>query len=488
MRKILKFRYLDWARLLMIFIISIILVGITNIIGLLILGLNLKQIHTLDIIIEIIVLSGIITVLHYFLCMDDTIFKKFGFLLPNDITYYIFIFNKIDRKLKNEVSLEITCNEKEKLESEKFKHILSCPKFEENLKYSIDKILGYESKCLFLLLHTKDARKERKIYFNLSELNKKNLKTWWWSPDPIDKDWSFVEKIFLLISKNTIVILAISMILTLLLSIVLLFNPPINLIVDPPLIKENMTEGQEKLIVISIKNIGCDLSDLTLASSDNILMAKFKGRSNSSIESLPSGATKYANVTINYMPEGKYAGFININASREIKTIKSSQKTEIRTIYEIPFSIQIYKNPFNIQVKVNNLGMYKYYDNDSLPKVIDMAMKSGATLGELFISTTYIPKNSLTEIAEDLGNMKLNINFNKNISNAVSNQNVQVSSENNTSNVYLVTIKQSSGNTSEDIVIVKSLKSDQSNIYLPKFRGNFTSNQTHPNLSSHPVS
>jgi hypothetical protein len=350
-RRILKFPILELKRFATIFLISTVLSGFALILGFLILGFNINQIYIFDVIIDALKIAIIISVFHFFLCLDSTFFRKFGILLPNDITYYIFVFNKSSKKLESD-DYKIMENKLIIKTPETSKHILSYPEFEEGcLHCDMGEFSAWETKHFFLLLHTVNKRKDRKIDFNKDMLNK-NLQLHWWSPDHISNEWSHLERFFLLISRNFVVILCISMILILLFGIVLLFNPPINLIVDPMLIKANLTEGEEKLIEISIKNIGCDLRNITIEPSDSKLKLDDNWKSDRGIY-LSSGDSEGAKITIKNMSEGECSGILTIKANgvRDLKRIESINKTELKSIYEIPF---------NLQIKTNNSSRFQY--------------------------------------------------------------------------------------------------------------------------------
>jgi hypothetical protein len=164
-----------------------------------------------------------------------------------------------------------------------------------------------------------------------------------------------LEYIYLLLSKNVILLLARSLIMTLIFLVVLFQNPPLMIAVNPCQIQENLTYGQDHFIYISTKNIGCDLFNPrseTISFNKSLINASF-------VESDPiilCNETRFVRLHISdKCPEGEYRGSIIIAAKAnrrwidaipdwiQNKTLISSDlgETYLRELAEVPYIIRI---------------------------------------------------------------------------------------------------------------------------------------------------
>jgi hypothetical protein len=351
------------------FIITFLFICILYILGLLILGFDLLQQIVPDSLQKIasnsLLLALIIVSVHLLLCLhDEAFFRKYTFLLPEDITYYIFLRNKSGVVLTDKTLVIGT--------PANSKHILSDPKLEEGcLSYRIDKLKKGETKVIFLLLHTnkidliknwghdgnswererKRSEENRKIERKLEIPYKKfnmELDMWWSSPDNIFADASILRNAYLLLTKNVILLLFRFLISILLFFCVLALNPPPIIDVDSQQIYDNLTTNQEDTIIISINNLGCDLHNLAAKNSEkeNASPIAIEKRWTSNSINLDSNFPESIRLNIKSSDAGVYSGFISItaNGSRRFTMIKSLNETAKKTLSIIPYHIQIKEN------------------------------------------------------------------------------------------------------------------------------------------------
>lgn len=290
----------------------------------------------------IVPIAAIIAFLHLLFCLfSDEFFRKFAFLMPGDYYYYIFIKNN-SRLQKN---ISVTIKNANLVFPFPNKDTCTSP-----LQFTIDNSYVKEAKRILLWLQ-KNGPDDSSVtidgdryyleiivrQFN-NTCNKMGL-----------------EYIYLLLSKNVILLLARSLIMTLIFLVVLFQNPPLMIDVNPCQIQENLTYGQDHFIYISTKNIGCDLFNPrseTISFNKSLINASF-------VESDPiilCNETRFVRLHISdKCPEGEYRGSIIIAAKAnrrwidaipdwiQNKTLISSDlgETYLRELAEVPYIIRI---------------------------------------------------------------------------------------------------------------------------------------------------
>lgn len=333
-----------------------------------------------------ILFAALISSLHYIFCKSDTFFWKFAFLLPRDIIYYIIARNngysdiveeeiiielpngstiirsKPDEENDKDSSLDNLAKISEKTR-EALKTILN--KFgciyrdcilDELIKsetsnknapnislfnYKIKNLSRGESEDIILWLHTKGDRilkansNDKSLNISISHCD--------WNCSSFD----YLESVYLLLSKNVILLLARSLLLLLIFFLILLQNPPLLLVADPPQIQENLTEGEGHFVIISAKNIGCDLLNASLSNMSSSKEINVSWIYNTSSK-FTCGDIRFINISIDRKcPPGEYMGSIMIDAkAKRNMSLPFNHsyiigQTSAKKLVEVPFSFKI---------------------------------------------------------------------------------------------------------------------------------------------------
>jgi len=294
-------------------------------------------------------IAFLLAIIHsIYCCYDDVFFRKFGFLLPEDITYYVFAHN--NRLIELEEKIDIRTPKKSEIISDEGKFDQTKCLCYNILSNKDKKFFPGETKCFAPMLHIYSESNGR-INRKIDPTNKcvdSDLKMTWNSLDNIDSNIRWLGKIKLLISKNVILLLFRSIMLLFLLFLMLSANPPLQIIVDPQSINENITIGTDRTVVLSIQNIGCELSSITakiLAASDSRLhIDGDKWNSESQVVDLSEGEVEFVKLKINGTDPGVDRGFVLI---REY----AFRRTSIASLDKIPIVRDLYI-PFKITVQM----------------------------------------------------------------------------------------------------------------------------------------
>jgi hypothetical protein len=204
-----------------------------------------------------------------------------------------------------------------------------------------------ELESVVFLLHTEI---ERSIDVKERNYEQENLDISYsycdWTCGKLDE----LSKIYLLISKNVILILVRLLLLILLFLYVIWLNPPLMMVTDLHQIQENWAEGESYPLEISAKNIGCDLLDANLIvyNSSKYIDARWSSDKNPLV-SIASGDAKFIYLSTNYkIPPGKYTGFIIIEARAKriirfpiINHTFDIGLTPFKKLVEVPFFIKV---------------------------------------------------------------------------------------------------------------------------------------------------
>lgn len=316
--------------------------------GLLILGFTPIKILSgwQGLIFNCIILASSLSVIHHICCRNNKFFRKFGFLLPGDVTYYIFVHNK--RLIQLSKSIDIKASRESECISDKDNMIQSECSCYKILSYNNMKFAREETKCFTPMLHVKAKKNERinrKIIPPKNRL-KNDLEITWYSPDNVDFHIGNLERFNLLFSKNVILILYRAMMIIFLILILFYFNFPLQMIVEPQSISENTTEGTDQIAVLSIKNIGCELRNMTVrSSSEEILSVDDNKWKSGQGTLLPKDGVESVRLKIIGSTPGDYRGFIIINGSGFRRTlIDSLDQIPIKKEVYVPFKVHTTKS------------------------------------------------------------------------------------------------------------------------------------------------
>lgn len=400
-------------RIFLDFIFTLIQAVMLSVLFLAILDLD----FSFQIIIGLVILAMVISSIHGLLCISDKFFWKFAFLLPGDIYYYIlakseskpvpqgrkilvtlpadsdFILSKPvpDKGEENKTEVKNSDNWlKARFHGIFLKlskillvlsnwfaryrnvsgHMITENKDKKNELKISDKGLTYktnaleidESMSIVLWLHTKNDRKiDAKDDGNTE--GGKSAEDGKLSISCSHCEWEsgkfgLLSMIYLLLSKNLILLLGRSLIMTFLFLFILFHNPPLMIVAEPMQIQENWTEGEDHHKVISAKNIGCDLLHADLlcmnSSQEQFINAKWSSDENP-IESFKSGEIKFIKLNIDNMsPPGEYSGSIVISAEAQRIIVLDHYilpsinitigQTNTKKLVEVPFFIRITPN------------------------------------------------------------------------------------------------------------------------------------------------
>ncbi|MFZ2471106.1 MAG: hypothetical protein WAW52_04100 [Methanothrix sp.] len=264
--------------------------------------LILDLVITIEVIKDLFPLIGwlvmAIVFLHLIFCLSNDFFWKFGFLLPDELYYYIFVKNKSD--LSKYLIINLDASEL----------ILSRPNWDHKnkLKIEIDKSCTNEAQRIVLWLRKigdNILTIENRDCFEIIESQGSNCG---WKDAP--------HSIYFVIYNNIILLLVRSLLLLSLFTLILLQNPPIMIAVDPTQIQENLSQGEERIITISTENIGCNLYDVKLDTrffNESLVNAAWM-RSNLNVSgSFPSNNVDFVRLKVDEnSPAGEYRGSIKI--------------------------------------------------------------------------------------------------------------------------------------------------------------------------------
>jgi len=336
----------------------------------------------------VLLLSILISIFHWSLCKCDIYLWKFAFLLPRDIIYYIIARNNGDSDIiDEEITIELPeesaiirskpneepdpdsslenlekifkktleglkdvlknlwCKHSdyiidELIKSETSNKIAPDIKF---FKYNIKHLSRGESEEIILWLHTKGDRILK------ANSNDKSLNISISHGDWNCSSFDYLGSIYLLLSKNVILLLARSLLLLLISFLILLQNPPLLLVADPSQIQEKLIEGEGHFVIISAKNIGCDLLNASLSnmSSSKEINASWIYKTSSKFA---YGDIRFINISIDReCPPGEYVGSIIIDAkanriisiSFPFNHICTIGQTSAEKLVEVPFFFKI---------------------------------------------------------------------------------------------------------------------------------------------------
>lgn len=305
-----------------------------------------------QIILVVISIVIIITIIHSYLCKSDIYRWKFAFLLPNDFFYYITIKNRSNLTIDyEEIKIILPRNSTfffmKPIEIVKSRRDLERASHFHPITCKIKKLANYESKDIVLWLYI-DCVKALKIKHNTAKLDVSYGHCEWDCGKP-----DIIGSIYLLLSKNVILLLARSTLLAFLILYILLQNPPLNIVTEPMQIQENWTEGENHSVDISAKNIGCNLLQANLSfpnsGEEQFIDAKWSSGENPMMQFV-SGAVKFIKLRVqNSCPPGEYRGFIIIraNATRNIgfPFYHNIGNTSTMKLTEVPVFIRITPSP-----------------------------------------------------------------------------------------------------------------------------------------------
>jgi hypothetical protein len=285
----------------------------------------------------------------------------------------------LSKRLPKKKSLSLTLNEKEtevilKIDGIETDKLMA--KKENNEIKIYDKYLTYitntleigESISIVLWLHTKDDRKitaKDDGNIDTKETNTeegKSAEDGKLSISCSHCEWEYgkfglLSKIYLLLSKNLILLLGRSLIMTFLFLLILWHNPPLMIVAEPMQIQENWTKGEDHYSVISAKNIGCDLLEVYLfdnSSNEQFINANWSPMVENPIEIFKYDDITFINLSIdNTSPPGEYKGSISISAEAQriifpdtlpLINTSISGRTDTKKLVEVPFFIRITPN------------------------------------------------------------------------------------------------------------------------------------------------
>ena len=270
-----------------------------------------------------------ISIGHHLLCISNNFFWKFAFLLPNDVYYYIFAKKKQNLYDNLEIELDKSIN-----------FILSNPLpfqpgashgdeiFQKNIKiraYQIvlkilksmpgSKLLKYEiedsdSIDIILLLQKKDKTKLKIV----------NGENYYISQGQYGNQCNEfgLYFLYLLFSKNVILLLMRSILLIFIFMAILWQNPPLMVVADPLQIQENWTQDEISDIIISAKNIGCNLINVSLETEsfdEKLINSYWISKPKEKNETFLSNDVHFIRLMVNgKCPPGEYRGSIKITA------------------------------------------------------------------------------------------------------------------------------------------------------------------------------
>lgn len=193
-----------------------------------------------------------------------------------------------------------------------------------------------ESKSIVLLLRGEGNKFLEILNKNQFDLNESQY----------GKTCSGLNNPYLLFSKNVILLLTRSLLLTVLFMFILMQNPPLMIAIEPSQVQENYTEGDGHFVVISVKNIGCDLLNPILwnMSSSKRINASWNNISSN----FAHGDIRFINISIDReCPPGEYVGSILIEAkanrsiSYPINHTYIIGQTSAKKLAEVPFIFRI---------------------------------------------------------------------------------------------------------------------------------------------------
>jgi hypothetical protein len=335
---------------------------------------------------SVLYITIIISIAHYFLCWSNIYSWKFAFLLPGDTSYYIIVSNKGHSCIQDE-EIAVKLPEGSVLIRSKPDHKWCESSFENGSKYREDferilkdskcfhagiladrlashvsdtskwslwinktgKLSSGESESYVLWLHTKKNRTLIPI-----DIKNKSLDLTISHCDWANGDMGRLGALYLLLSKNVILLLIRSLVLAFLFLCILWQNPPLNIVTDPLQIKENCTAGDGGFVTISVKNAGCNLSQADLSfpnsSKGQLINAKWNSNGSNIIKQFNSNSIEFINLTIeNKCPPGEYMGSIIISADARRNIVfpfdLTIGNTSTMKLVEVPVFIRITPRP-----------------------------------------------------------------------------------------------------------------------------------------------
>jgi len=346
-----------WARLFWDFIITFFQVALLYVLFLIVLDLDFEYLDWWDLVPFFLALAAVICIVHSLLCLNNWFFWKFAFLLPDEIYYYIlaenkcvsdqdiritlnarnkFILSRPERKNgdapnKNSIYFNILifyyygarkaagrmCDfankyagilDKKEIEiKEKETKEKSISHSEDKLTFNIKKSSNREAERIILWLRKKDNEIlsiDNKENFNVFESKFGN--------DSCDG----LSRFSSLLSKNVILLLGRSLLLAFLFFLILSQNPPLMIALEPLQFQENWTSGQENVLMISAKNIGCNLLDAyiwTNSSNNELINATWTSNSITKKDVFLSNDVDVIRLKVDEnSPAGEYRGSIKI--------------------------------------------------------------------------------------------------------------------------------------------------------------------------------
>jgi hypothetical protein len=307
---------------------------------------------------SVVYITIIISIAHYLLCRSNMYSWKFAFLLPGDISYYIIVSNKGHSCIQDE-EIAVKLPEGSVLIRPKPDHKWCESSFENGSKYREDferiwinktgKLSSGESESYVLWLHTRKIRTLIPI-----DIKNKSLDLTISHCDWANGDMGWLGALYLLLSKNVILLLIRSLVLAFLFLCILWQNPPLNIVTDPLQIKENSTAGDGDFVTISVKNAGCDLlqADLSFPNSSKgqLINAKWNSSGSNMIKPFNSNRIEFINLSIeNKCPPGEYMGSIIISADASRNIVfpfnLTIGNTSTMKLVEVPVFIRITPRP-----------------------------------------------------------------------------------------------------------------------------------------------
>jgi hypothetical protein len=346
-----------WARLFGDFIITLFQVALLYCLFLIVLDMDFEYLDLRALVPFILALAAVICIVHSVLCLNNWFFWKFAFLLPDDIYYYILAENKCvsDQDLritlyaknkfilsrpelknpkdpdKNSIYYKITtfyyCGARKAAGmmcdfANKYACTLDKKEIEIKEKETKEKSISHsEDKLTFNIKKSSNREAERIILWlrktgnNVLTIdNKENFNVF--ESKFGDDSCSGLSKCSLLVSKNVILLLGRSLLLAFLFFLILLQNPPLMIAVEPLQFQENWTSGQEKVLMISAKNIGCNLLDAyiwTNSSNNGLITATWTSNSITKKNVFLSNDVDFIRLKVDEKcPAGEYRGSIKI--------------------------------------------------------------------------------------------------------------------------------------------------------------------------------